>query len=129
MKDKFGWVGRWFVIAACLGVGAMAAVGASEAGTPTTTAAFPVVKGCKAPAKWKRRGSVEGRKDVTYASTYEDSCDTCWDGGWKAIARDFGLRGRGPVAVALSYAEGYRRAFRQVVFDGCLRGFELRGKP
>lgn len=100
-------------IAAALVVIAFALVAASV--TSTAGAAPP---GCKSPAKW--RG--------VHAVNYNVGCEVCREYGVKAVAREYGVRSRDPVVVARRFATvSARPAFRQAHFEGCLRGFRLRG--
>lgn len=74
---------------------------------------------CKAPAKWHGND----------ANNYEINCLSCKVFGPQKVAKDLHMRSTNPVDVAEKVSMGYRRGFRQAVFEGCLRGFELRANP
>lgn len=76
-----------------------------------------LIPACKAPAKF--RG--------IHANNYETNCIVCSLHRPKGVAKEYRIRSSDPVTVAEQYArKAYQPAFRQAVFEGCLRGFRLR---
>jgi hypothetical protein len=96
------------------------AVGAEATPGPLQARPVLVLRGCASPAKW------HGIQRQNYTS----NCQTCRIFGWRQVAREYHIRSRDPVIIARRYAEkAYRPVYRQAVFEGCLRGFRLRGRP
>lgn len=95
---------------------AIAAVGTTAVASPQAAATV----GCKAPAKY--RGD--------HARNYTADCQVCRIFGPKAVAKEYGIRSTNPLIVATEYArKSYRPAYRAAGAAGCLRGFQLRGRP
>jgi hypothetical protein len=81
----------------------------------------------KAPKKsvQPKLGEAPAKFTGVHASNYEDAFAVCGAVGVKEVARQFGTA-RDPVSAAEGYASGYRPAFRQAPFEGCLDGFGAR---
>jgi hypothetical protein len=117
--------GKWLA-----GFGVVAALAAAPLASPSllpavapTAAQSPVLstaKGCSPPARFTG----------VHANNYRVACQVCRLFGPKDIAKDYRIRSSNWATIALGFAQaGYRPAFRRAVFEGCLRGFRLRGKP
>jgi len=108
---------RWLVVAAVF----LSLAGAS--GSSVAASSQPqanLLRGCTPPAKF--RG--------VHAENYRNDCFVCRQFGPRAIAREHHIRSRNPVVIARRHAaKWYRVGYRQAPFEGCLRGFRLRGRP
>jgi len=68
--------------------------------------------------------------DGVHAENYKNNCEVCRIFGPRKVAREDRIHSSSPVTIALRYAQkSYRLYFRQAVFEGCLRGFLVRGRP
>jgi hypothetical protein len=56
---------------------------------------------------------------------YDNAKVSCGAFPARQVARELGVRGTNPVTIATAFANGFREAFRQAAFEGCLAG--LRG--
>jgi len=92
--------------------------GSSTAPAPKpkpTTAAKPTAKPTTGRAKFT--GLDRGN--------YDDAKTTCSVFSRAKVAHDLGLdRSANVVDIAQKFSEGYRPAFRQAVFEGCLAGLK-----
>jgi hypothetical protein len=76
---------------------------------PATAAAIR----CATPAKWRGSG--------VHAGNWRIGCQVCSSFSLRNLARQLHTA-RNAVAVATKYAKGYRLAYRQAPFEGCLYG-------
>jgi hypothetical protein len=104
-----------------IGAAAVAALAVSSAGaTAPNQALASALRGCASPAKF--RG--------VHRDNYVRSCQVCGMAGWRQVRREYHIASTKPAVIALRYAQkAYRPTYRQAVFEGCLRGFRLRGRP
>jgi len=92
---------------------AVAVVGSAPATVTRPDATQAAAIRCAVPAKWRGRG--------VHSSNWQIGCQVCSSFSLRNLARQLRTRAN-PVDVATKYAKGYRLAYRQAPFEGCLYG-------
>jgi hypothetical protein len=63
---------------------------------------------------------------ATQSQVYRDSKEICSMFTPAQVAKSYHAKSRTATAAARAYANGYRRAFRDSAYRGCLAGFKSR---
>jgi hypothetical protein len=95
---------------------------ASPVASPTTSAPPAPSTTTTAETTTKKKPTKPPRFTGQDAINYANAFDVCSVFTVKQVAKEYGTT-RDAVSAAEGYAAGYRPAFRQAVFEGCLDAF------
>jgi hypothetical protein len=97
----------------------------SDAGSSTAPAPKPKPTTAANPTATVKPTTGRAKFTGVHRGNYDDAKATCSVFSRARVAHDLGLdRSANVVDIAQKFSEGYRPAFRQAVFEGCLAGLK-----